>query len=77
MQPVIKTQTGQWIVEPVPYIDDFSDRANVVVHNEEIGIKIKFLFNFKNNEKVAGVPVKADAKLGLGSPSWNVWIYQI
>lgn len=77
LQPTIPTGCGNWIVERVPFITDYSDRANVIIYNSEIGIRIKFLFNFKNNEKVLGIPEKAEAKLGLGTPSWNIWIYKM
>ena len=76
-QPVIPVEQGLWEVKPVSQLYEDSDRATVNVQNVEIGVKIKFVFNFKNNEKVEGLPEKADAKLGLGSPSWNVWISNI
>lgn len=76
-QPIIPTGRGRWEISAVPQIYSYHDRATVYLQNEAIGIRIKFLFNFKNNTKVKGIPEKADAKLGLGSPSWNVWISEI
>lgn len=77
-QEIRPTGRGIWKVQSkdVGLIGTGKRRIDIVLVNEETKIAIKFVFNFKNSYKihVDGETIKAAAKLGLGSPSWNVWV---
>ena len=64
---------GSWIVEPVKYLSNKIKRVNVYVKNYDTNIQIKYTLNWKNNYKYTD-GIIADAKLGLKTPNWNVWV---
>ena len=68
----IITGVGSWIVQSVNKLSDNIKRVNVFVNNYDTNTQIKYTLNWKNNYKYNGKSLMA--KLGFGSPSWNVWI---
>ncbi|OYX42408.1 hypothetical protein B7Y94_03440 [Candidatus Saccharibacteria bacterium 32-49-12] len=69
----IPTGHGYWMVKPVKPLGPGVSRVTIFVYNSTTNVQIKFLLNWKNNYKLPNGD-KVSAKLGLGSPSWNVWI---
>lgn len=67
-----RTGIGRWHIEKVKKIDGDIIRTNVFIRNFESSLMIKFVLNWKNNYKHEGNSYPA--KLGFGSPNWNVWI---
>ena len=68
----ITTGVGNWIIQQVKFLDDKTKRVSVFIDNYDTNIEIKFVLNWKNNYNYFNKTAKA--KLGLGSPSWNIWI---
>lgn len=69
----LPTGLGRWTIDEVKPLSDSVKRVNIFVTNKTTHIQIKYTLNWKNNYKIPGVG-KVPAKLGLGSPSWNVWV---
>lgn len=61
---------GEWQIEEIS-MSPQSTRIQILVTNDFISTK--FLLNWKNNHTYRGR--RYAAKLGLGSTSWNVWVY--
>lgn len=72
----IPTGIGRWTIDRVHHVDGRSvSRCNVFVRNYDTNVEIKYVLNWKNNHPLLGnVHDKVSAKLGLGTPSWNVWV---
>lgn len=68
----LPTGIGSWLIDKVNFIDSNIRRVNVFVKNHETKIMIKYVLNWKNNYKYNGISYSA--KLGFGTPNWNVWI---
>jgi hypothetical protein len=71
----IITGLGVWkisIVDELPL--DSNSRVHVVCQNPFTNTSVKFVLNWKNDEKNVGPYANVSAKLGLGSPNWNVWV---
>ena len=66
------TGVGSWIVQSVQKLSEDTKRVNVFVNNYDTNTQIKYTLNWKNNYHYNGRSLMA--KLGFGSPSWNVWI---
>lgn len=62
--------TGDWKIKS---IEMAPNSTRIVIWTENKFIRTKFLLNWKNNKTFNGK--KYAAKLGLGSSSWNVWVY--
>lgn len=69
----IPTGVGFWTVDSVKPLGDKVNRVNIFVFNSTTNVQIKYTLNWKNNYRLPNGD-KVSAKLGLGSPSWNVWI---
>lgn len=63
---------GTWLIDKVHLIDSNVKRVNVYIKNHHTKIMIKYVLNWKNNYKYNGKSYPA--KLGFGTPNWNVWI---
>lgn len=72
----IPTGIGRWTIYRTERIDGRTvSRCNVIVRNYETNVQIKYVLNWKNNYSLRGNKQdKVPAKLGLGTPSWNVWV---
>lgn len=72
----IPTRIGTWTIDRTERIDGCDIvRCNVFVRNYDTNVEIKYVLNWKNNYPLNGNRAdKVPAKLGLGSPSWNVWV---
>lgn len=72
----IPTGIGRWTIDRVHHVDGSRvSRCNVYVRNYDTNVEIKYVLNWKNNHPLLGdVSDKVSAKLGLGTPSWNVWV---
>jgi len=68
----LPTNKGSWLIDEIRKIDSQNKRVNLFVKNHDTKIMIKFVLNWKNNYKYNGQSFPA--KLGFGSPNWNVWI---
>ena len=69
----LPTGLGYWNIDEVKSLTESVKRVNIFVINKTTNIQIKYTLNWKNNYKINGRG-KVSAKLGLGSPSWNVWV---
>lgn len=74
----ISTGIGTWVVQPVKKVDKNSRavRTTIFVINNDTQIQIKFVINWKNNLKHDDGSV-FNAKLGLDSFNWNIWVTPI
>lgn len=72
----IPTRIGTWTIDRTEKIDGRNIvRCNVFVRNYDTNVEIKYVLNWKNNYPLKGNRAdKVSAKLGFGSPSWNVWV---
>lgn len=72
----IPTGIGRWTIGRVHHVDGVDvSRCNVYVRNYDTNVEIKYVLNWKNNHPLLGnVCDKVSAKLGFGTPSWNVWV---
>lgn len=72
----IPTGSGYWTIDRTERIDGRDIvRCNVFVRNYETNVEIKYVLNWKNNYPLKGNRAdKVSAKLGFGSPCWNVWV---
>lgn len=72
----IPTRVGKWTIDRTERIDGHDIvRCNVFVRNYDTNVEIKYVLNWKNNYPLRGNKSdKVSAKLGFGSPSWNVWV---
>lgn len=72
----IPTGIGRWTIDRVKHVDGAAvSRCNVYVRNYDTNVEIKYVLNWKNNHPLMGDKNdKVSAKLGLGTPSWNVWV---
>ncbi len=72
----IPTRIGTWTIDRTEKIDGHNIvRCNVFVRNYDTNVEIKYVLNWKNNYPLNGNHAdKVPAKLGFGSPSWNVWV---
>ena len=72
----IPTRIGCWTIDRTERIDGHDIvRCNVFVRNYDTNVEIKYVLNWKNNYPLRGNrDDKVSAKLGFGSPSWNVWV---
>jgi len=68
------TGSGTWEIEKINNWDHVTKkyRVNIKIKNIITSSEFKFVLNWKNNYKL-DEKSKASAKLGLGSPSWNVF----
>jgi hypothetical protein len=62
--------SGLWEVEKIGMAEN---SIRVEIKTKNAFISTKFLLNWKNDYTYLGI--KYPAKLGLGSSSWNVWIF--
>lgn len=62
--------SGSWSVSRIGMAEN---SIRVEIRTSNAIVSTKFLLNWKNNYNFKGVTYPA--KLGLGSSSWNVWIY--
>lgn len=69
----LPTGLGYWNIDEVKNLSECVKRVNIFVINKTTNIQIKYTLNWKNNYKISGRG-KVSAKLGFGSPSWNVWV---
>ncbi len=69
----LPTGLGYWNIDEVKNLTEYVKRVNIFVINKTTNIQIKYTLNWKNNYKISGRG-KVSAKLGFGSPSWNVWV---
>jgi len=69
----LPTGLGTWTILKVKKLDATTKRLNVFVINQTTSLQIKYTLNWKNNYQIPGRG-KVSAKLGLGAPSWNVWV---
>lgn len=74
IKPLTKGE-GMWEIEEVALLKEQRDRVNVKLYNFKSNLKIKFTLNWKNKYKFNGLKYKA--RLGFGSPSWNIWITKL
>ena len=75
----IQTGRGQWKICEVKKLDSSASiaRVNVFVKNTTTNTQIKYTLNWKNDYEVDANKGKVSAKLGFGSPSWNVWVDEV
>jgi hypothetical protein len=69
----LPTKIGKWTILRVKRLENGVKRVNVLVVNKTTNLQIRYTLNWKNNYALANKG-SAPAKLGLGSPSWNVWV---
>lgn len=70
---LMPTKIGSWEIINVKKLDNKIKRVNIFTINRTTNLQIKYTLNWKNNYKLSN-DKKVSAKLGIGSPSWNVWI---
>ena len=68
----IQTGIGRWLVDRVNAVVNETDRVNIYTKNHSSSVHVKYVLNWKNNYKHNNESLQA--KLGFGSPSWNVWV---
>jgi hypothetical protein len=68
-----QTGVGVWNIQKIEKISEHVKRINIFAINKTTNMGIKYTLNWKNNYRLS-TNEKVSAKLGFGSPSWNVWI---
>ncbi|MDR3128380.1 MAG: hypothetical protein LBT99_03550 [Bifidobacteriaceae bacterium] len=69
----ISYYVGKWFITKAE-ITSKDKRVNIFIKNRLSKISIKFTLNWKNNYSLFPNKPKVPAKLGFGSPNWNVWV---
>jgi len=69
----VSTQTGSWHILPVKKLSSEVKRVNIIIFNPTTNVQIRYTLNWKNNYHVPGRG-EVSAKLGFGTPNWNVWV---